>query len=335
MKTLLGGLLLLYSALSLAQPQTLQPGELDYYLQQALNAASAQQRFPLNHIGIQVVAESRGYRIAAVLEDYPAQLAGLYRGDLIESADGEAFHPVYSFNPAALAPDRFRADPTPKTLTVIRGDNELQIEVTPVFENLFDSYRSATLASIQQFPSGNKMVGYVRLWVLSRNSNDLLSYQQLFAELEGSDGLILDLRDSTGFLGVEQLDLVYRGSADLFTGFSAGPVQGQLLPPAQPYRNPIALLINGRTRGGAELFAFQLDRLARVVTLGESTAGEIGEWRGDETGLNYNPVSTDIDGEQFEGVGHAPENELPYPVSQAGRVDPQFQTAMELLMGII
>ena len=207
--------------------------------------------------------------------------------------------------------------------------------MTPVFENLFDSYRSATLRSIQQFPSGNKMVGYVRLWVLSRNSNDLISYQELFAELEGSDGLILDLRDSTGFLDREQLELIYRGAANLAGGLEVDAPNLALPPAAHPYRNPIALLINGRTRGGAELFAYQLDRLARVVTLGESTAGEIGQWRGDESGLHYTPADTDIDGKPFEGVGHAPENALTYPVSQAGRVDPQFQTAMELLMGII
>lgn len=335
MRPILTIILSLLALAALAQSEDLQPDQLDYYLQQALNAPSAEQRYALNHIGIQVVREAQGYRVSAVLEDYPAQQAGLYRGDLLLSADGEDFHPVYSFNQASQAPDRFQADSTAVQLTVRRGDNQLQLSVVPVFENLFDSYRSATVSSIQRFPSGNKTVGYLRLWVLSRNSNDLISYQRLFAELEGTDGLILDLRDCIGFLDREQLELVYRGASNLFSGFQDDSYDRSAPQSVHAYRNPIALLINNRTRGGAELFAYQLDRLTRVVTLGESTAGKIGTWQATDSGLHYAPSSTAIDGATFEGKGHTPENELPYPVSQAGRVDPQFQTAMDLLMGII
>ena len=328
---------LLFSAMTQAQTTNLQPDQLDYYLLQALNANAAQQRYALNHIGIQVLEEDRGYRITAVLEGYPAQQAGLYRGDLIVSAEGASFHPVFTFNMPAQAPDRFKANPRPVTLSVQRGASELQISVTPVFENLMDSYRSATLSSIQQFPSGNKTVAYLRLWVLSRNSSDLISYQRLFAELQGSDGLILDLRDSNGFLDRQQLDLVYRGAANPLPGLALESANSQSSLPTEGYRNPIALLINGHTRGGAELLASQLGALARVVTFGERTAGELGTWSQDEAddGLLYQPSDTDVNGTLFEGNGLEPETSQPYPFAQPGRVDPQFQTAMELLMGII
>ena len=73
MKHLFGSLLLFLPTLIYAQAEPLRPDQLDYYLQQALNAGSTQQRHALNHIGIQVIEETQGYRIAAVLEDYPAQ----------------------------------------------------------------------------------------------------------------------------------------------------------------------------------------------------------------------------------------------------------------------
>jgi len=342
MRQLLPALLALCT--SLAAAQSLQPDQLDYYLQQALTAESASDRHALNHIGIQGRSEAQGYRVSAVLETYPAQRAGLYRGDIILSADGEPFHPVFSFNDSSNAPADFAPRSDTVLLTVRRGDNELELSVRPVFENLFDSYRSASLNSVQQFPSGNKTIGYLRLWLLSRNSNDLISYQQLFEELEGTDGIILDVRDAAGFLDREHLRLIYRGDSDLFAEFPADSslgTSGRLTPASDAYRNPIALLVNGRTRAGAELFAYQLDKLSRVITLGENTAGQIGTWKspsdqqaGDPE-LNYMPHSSQIDGVDFEGVGHTPENNQAYPVSQPGRIDPQFQAAMDMLMGII
>jgi hypothetical protein len=39
--------------------------------------------------------------------------------------------------------------------------------------------------------------------------------------------------------------------------------------------------------------------------------------------------------DSIEGLGHPPENLQSYPATQPGRVDPQFQSAMDMLMGII
>lgn len=347
MRLLLLSLLLLLSAQKLlAQDSTgatLGPGDLDYYLQQSLNAASAHSRLPLNHIGIQVIEHSDGFLVTAVLEGYPAQTAGIYRGDLIRQANGEAFHPVYSFNEAHLAPAGFSASSDSHTLLIRRGGKDITVTVRPVFENLYDSYRSATLNSLQQFPAGNKTVAYLRLWVLSRTTDDLIAYQSLFDELAGSDGLILDLRDSLGFLDRAQLQLVYRGDSDLFRTNDPA-VQAELLPEpdfplpalASPYRNPVAILVNEYSRGGAELLAQQLDKLNRVITLGKPTAGELGTWQVEDGQLRYQaPTELLIDGEVVEGRGFLPERETDYPQTRSGRIDPQFQAAMDLLMGII
>jgi len=305
--------LLMGSQFVLAQDSSLQNSDLDYYLHQALNAGTAQQRLALNHIGIQGRVEAEGYRITAVLENYPAQHAGIFRGDIILDANGDSFHPVFSFNDANAAPDRFAAQPDPVLLTIRRDTAELEISVSPVFENLFDSYRSASLSSVQQFSAGNKTVGYVRLWVLSSSSNDLISYQRLFEELRGTNGLILDVRDAVGFLDVEHLHLIYRGASAVEASSERTDLNEQSLQEnasRYPYRNPVALLVNSRTRGGAEQLARQLDQLSAVITLGEATAGETDQ-------------------------GHQPEQYQAYPFEQAGRVDPQFQAAMDMLMGII
>ena len=338
--TLTAGILWLQTATA----QSLGPDHLDYYLQQALQADRPGSRLPLNHIGVQGEEVPEGFLLTAVLEDYPAHQAGLYRGDIILRANGARFHPVYSFNSRDQAP-RFQPSRQPLLLELQRDDERLEVSVAPVFENLLDSYRSATLNSVQQFPSGNKMVGYLRLWVLSRNSADLIAYQQLFGELRGSDGIILDLRDAVGFVDPAQLQLIYRGATDLYQLAEPGipdwlriPAHSAPLTGVAPYRNPVALLINDRTRGGAELLAYQLDKLNRVISLGERSAGQLGDWipGADQPVLNYQPATgLQVDGQQLESAGYLPERPVSYPRRQAGRIDPQFQAAMDLLMGII
>ncbi|GAB5500887.1 MAG: hypothetical protein PsegKO_31980 [Pseudohongiellaceae bacterium] len=330
--------------------QTLATGDLEYYLQQALQAERPAARHALNHIGIQGQALADGFLITAILEDYPAHRAGLYRGDVILRADGEAFHPVFSFNSREQAPAGFAPRPAPVLLALQRGDQELEVSVSPVFETLLDSYRTATRNSVQQFPAGNKTVGYLRLWVVSRSTADLLAYQQLFGELRGSDGIILDLRDSVGFSDPAQLELLYRGASDSYQLSVAGdsdatapdwlqiPVQTAPRSSTAPYRNPVALLINDRTRGGAELLAYQWDKLNRVISLGDGTAGQLGDWMPDvgQTGFEYRPASDLlVDDQSLEDQGYRPEREVPFPRQQTGRIDPQFQAAMDLLMGII
>lgn len=318
-------------------PDTLTPADLDYYLFQAVNAPGQPARYALNHIGIQGRSVEQGFLVTAVLEDYPAQQAGIYRGDIITRADGSRFHPVFTFNDRDLAPAGFSASHETVSLQLLRGSTEINVEIEPVFENLFDSYRSAMANSTQQFPSGNKVVGYVRFWVLSRATSDLISYQNLFKELAETDGIILDLRDSLGYLDTNQLQLLYRGASSLFSRSISQPPQTPVLPfpVREPYRNPVAILVNGKTRGGSELLAYQLGKLDRVITLGSTTAGRIGTWSADNESLHYSAEAGLIDGLQFEGNGYSPERNVEYPDTQPGRIDPQFQAAMDLLMGII
>ena len=200
------------------------------------------RRTAVYHIGIQGRMEGAGYRLSAVLESYPAHQAGLQRGDLLSAANGSAFNPATSFPDAA-----------PVLLEFDRNGITMAVSVVPVLENLFDSYRTALLNSAQQFNVGNKVVAYVRLWGLSRSTNDLVSLQRVLRQLSLSDGLVLDLRDCYGFAGPEHLAM-FRGAGALYT-------------------KPIALLINERTRGQLPLLVAGLADLDRVITVGSAITG--------------------------------------------------------------
>lgn len=276
--------------------QTLSAAEavtgLDAFLEQAFSAKQVEERRAISHIGIQGEAVREGFLISAVLESYPAHRVGIRRGDIIVSADGTAFDPVSSFNKDANSriQDSY-------VLEIKRGDQSLELSVSPVQENLFDSFRNASLNSVLEFSRGNKVIGYLRLWGLSRNTADLLSYKQMIGGLDHCDGIILDLRDSYGF---------------------ADPSLSSLFIPTSPasdaYRKPLAILINRRTRGGGESLTADLDHLERIVSIGDVTAGE-------DAGLNFR--------------AHEPEYPLPFPATESRRDDPQFETAVQILMGII
>ena len=318
---------------------------LDYYLFQSFLVADSQQRISLNHIGIQGKQLETGFLVTAVLEGYPAHTIGLNRGDLIISVDGEPFHSVNTFNFERDINGAFTSITREHQLTFQRNDTTIKVSVLPVFENLFDSYRSATSNSVLEFSAGNKSIGYVRFWALSRGTNDLINYQELMASLDHCDGIIFDLRNSFGYLDSQHLDLVFNDKDNYFI-VTEPPGQDYDFADLSPnlsfenYRKPIALLLNEDTRGGTELFAHQLAKLQRVITIGSATAGKIGKFRIKSdfaaAPIEYQPATeVFIDGILFEGLGIEPDLSVRFPYETTTRGDPQYDAAVNALLGII
>lgn len=319
--------------------------DLNFYLLQSFLEADSKERIPLNHIGIQGRFQNSQFLVTAVLEGYPAHIAGIERGDIVLSIDKEAFHPVHSFNIERDSKGSFIPITSEHILSVQRGTDINELSLKPIFENLFDSYRSATANSVLEFSAGNKIIGYIRFWGLSRSSNDIISYQKLIRSLDHSDGIIFDLRNSFGFLDSQHLDLVFNDKDHYFFVAEASSVgvdfsQTSATLDFDNYRKPIALLINEDTKGGPELFAYQLDKLERVVSLGNSTPGLIGtfEVQKNENGskIDYIPAENIlIDNMPFEGIGIEPEIEVQFLYERTTRGDPQYNAAVNVLLGII
>lgn len=337
--------MLLSTALLLVTPhasaQSIGPEQLDYYLVQAFEAPRAEQRIALNHIGVAVQADEQGYLVTAVLEAYPAHAAGIQRGDRILRVDGDAYHPIYSFNAESSDGRGFTPAPQDYRIEYLRGGDEQAAVVVPVFENLFDSYRSATLNSTLAFPLGNKRVGYVRLWGLSRSTSDLFGLDLLMDEFALSDGLIVDLRDAYGYLSRKHLDLFLRDARVDYESSIAAEQHIAIdssyqITTARPFTKPIVVLINAATRGGAELLAYELSKSGRIITMGETSAGRIGAYHFTEGMIEFQPdTALRIDGQPFESGGVTPQNTVSYPIDQSSRSDPQFEAAIDYLLGRI
>lgn len=317
-----------------------------FHLLQPFYENDASLRRAINHIGLEAIRLENSYVVNSLLDGYPAALAGIRRGDRIMSLNGQDLQSgLYGDTGIHFDSKIANASATTATIELERDGQILELAVQPVFENLLDSRRTASLASIQQFTAGNKTIAYFHPWALSRNLSDELSFTRVIATIARSDGLILDLRNSFGFLGKQHLaaflpadrtlaDIVGVGNLHTQIDFNE---QSQL---ARHFEKPVAILINADTSGGAELLAYFLVELDRVTTIGEATAGELGEFelRGTdaEQTLHYIPLeATSINGESLSDLRVEPELPVEYPPTLATRSDPQFQAAFNLLLGLI
>jgi len=313
----------------------------DFYLFQAWQARDASERLAIHHIGALFEFVDDHFVISNLLEAYPAINAGLRRGDVLLSVDGNAFHPVNSFNPGTGAVDN--------VLSFLRNGQQLKVELRPVYENLYDSMRRATINSVSRYPSGNKLVCYVHWWAASRSLADILADRDLFSSMRSCDGLVLDMRGSFGYFDWTHLDFFF----DSRTGFPLIRKTNQdrqieyKAPPRDPYlqirsfNRPIALLINEKTRGGMELIAHQLISSGRAISAGVPTAGFVADMEqlsGDvEAGwFMYQPVGElFINGVNLQRDGAKPQILEDWPISSSSSNDPQFDAALLALMGII
>ena len=229
------------------------PESLDEWLEWSLTERRIERQLSLNHFGIAVTRAGDRHVVSAVLHDSPAFTAGLRRGDELLAVDGAPYQPVRSLNSGPAAESG--AARSPVRLRLTRGGAEWEVTVTPVFNNLFDSYRGAVEASAQQLNMGNKLIGYVRLWGISRNANDLVTLARIMADFRSTNSLIVDLRNAAGHLGREHLAL--------FLPSEFG----------DHYSSPLTLIIDHTTAGPAEAFARELARLERATSVGAATAG--------------------------------------------------------------
>jgi len=314
----------------------------DYFLYQSVGAHKPELRLRLNHIGLITIQDNQGFIVSSVLDGYPAQLAGLRSGDRIETVDDSPFHPLWSFNSQSEIAEGFIPNRSAHQIEFDRNGTRQTVLIVSVFENLYDSYRSATINSIQEFNSGNKVIGYLKLWNVSRSTNDLITFNSLIESLSHCDGLILDLRDGYGFIGSEHLDQFFPSRNSYFKFRSEVTEVWRAEQTARQsndyYGRAMVVIQNKGTRGGLELFSHQLAKLQRVVRLGENTAGRLGAVlvNRDNNELRYQAdADATVDELKLENVGLTPEQQVEFTLNESRATDPQFEAAVSTLMAIM
>ena len=333
---------------------TLSTEDLDYYLVQAFNADRPTNRQSINHLGIEGTILANGVAVTGVLEGYPAHDVGIRRGDIILTINGKPFHPVLTLNPGASR-QIFEPDLTPVSLRYLRNNITRTSILDVVYENLYDSYRTATFNSVLQFNSGNKVIGYVRLWAISRSTNDLSTFREILSNLDQCDGIILDLRSGYGFLDYahfasflsydEMKSTLGKDTFNENTSVNTALISGEIESSGSlTYRRPLGILIDSQTSGSSAFFASALAQLNRTVVIGDTSAGKFGTFHENkkitrpngERIFLYHPGPY---GKQYEfvneGRGLIPDQKVLFPFNKNIAGDIQFDTAVLTLLSII
>lgn len=308
--------------------------DVEFYLFRSMFKSRQINEPKVHHIGVQFVNGVKDYIVREVLDGYPASQAGLRRGDIIRLADGQAFHPVMSF--------QGHNGNKPVNLAVERNGKLMTSRVVPVYDNPSYAFFQAMKQSKKILEFAGKRVGYIHLWT-GIHPQILNEFKQTIEqEFKGLDGIILDLRGGFGGAWYDYLDPFFGSREDYFR-FTVIDKQGDRNtqdPPQQPnvnaFAGPMVVLINEGVRSGKESLAYQFKKSARATLVGTTTQGAFTAGRGvfnEQQNYFLFIASAELllDNTQVEGVGIAPDIPVAYPTDQSLGFDPQLIRAKQLM----
>lgn len=316
-------------SLNVSHTQFITTEDQDYYFFQSLFKANEVSKPKHYHIGIQYQKSLEGYRIRSVLDSYPAELAGLKKGDLIIKNNNEVFSPM-SFKSTK-----------PHTLFVKRGQDNFSVSVSPVFENIHYSMLNASKASKKIIKQNGHRIGYFHLWSGTNALFEKELKQSMLEDFKDCDSIILDIRDGYGGAWYSYLDPFYkdRESFYAFTIVQKNGDRSTNTAPQQTNHNytnkPLVLITNSGSRSGKEAIAYQLKKDKRAVIVGEPTGGyfTIGEINFlEETDflLYLGIAHLELDGKRIENKGVLPDVYVDYSTAPYPKRDPQLLKALEI-----
>ena len=324
------------NTLDVSHPRFFTSRDIDYYLFRSMFSTREIDQPRVNHIGVQFFRHPNHHVIREVLDGYPAHVAGLKRGDVIVTADGNPFHPYRSFNPQL----------TERTVEARRHDKLFDVQIKPVFENPSYSFKQALINSASIIAQDQKKIGYVHLWT-GVHEDVLTAFTRIIEEdFRDMDGIILDLRGGYGGAWYRYLDPFFSNRNDYFiyTTLAQNGDTERNFPTAgqnpNAYTGPMVVLVNGGVRSGKEALAYQFKKSNRATLVGTTTMGAFTAGKGifnDQENYFLYIASAELllDGNKIEGIGVVPDVIVPYPGTHTFNEDPQLRTAISEMRSML
>ncbi len=284
-------------------------------------------------VGIVLKAQGQELVVGSVADGSAAQQAGVLTGDVLVSVDGTAVGPV---DLAALQ-KRMEA-PEERMLLSVKRDGK-----TMAFEVAAYTYQIKT---VHERMIGDS-VGYIRITAFLDNT--LSQFRAAYSSLEnqGAVSFVFDVRGCSSGGSRESLTgilsyLMPHGAYAIWNG-SNGESYNLVTDTAHVMSGSSVTLVNGGTRGEAELFAGILQEFSMTTVVGEQTAGkgkiqDFVTLQADNSALLLTVGEiTLMRGGSIEGVGITPAKPVEMAADKAIRIgtladadDDQLQAALSV-----
>jgi carboxyl-terminal processing protease len=221
-------------------------------------------------IGVQVEEIEGRILVVAPIAGTPGERAGILRGDVVVRVDGADVRGVKLDEFVG----RLRGEPgTGVTIVLERGEPAREIELKLTREIIkVESVRDAALLE--------DGVGYVRVAVFAEKTGE--EFKAALGKLreQGAKALVIDLRNNPGGLLTAAAEVVEpffpRGELIVYTQGRHADDRMELRSEGEkePWRLPLAVLVNGGSASAAEIVAGALKDTRRAVLVGEKTFGK-------------------------------------------------------------
>lgn len=279
-------------------------------------------------------AETGCIRIVYVYADSPAKSSGLQSGDIITAVDGAA---VTAENYGNMVAKLYGTALSSVNVTYTRSgqSNAVNVVKTKICQTVF----------YQAYGT----VGYLRITDFYKDTPAEITKAVTALSAEGVKNLVFDVRDTQNGVmqyAAEALDKLVPIASEGIGAVAkventAGEIIETFTSDANDVTMPMAVIVNSKTSGSAELFACVLRDFGKAQLVGEKTAGngtmsktfELGDGSAvlltvgkvvpyksdcyDETGLtpDYEVLSDKRSSEEFEVLAASDDAQLQYAIN--------------------
>lgn len=228
----------------------------------------------ISGIGLETVFDNEKgiLTVSDVAQGSPAQQAGIEKGDIISSIENRVVTPEnYSELRALFDGEKL----TSVDIALLREKTENTEE--KFFEvNVAKGYKAQSC-----FYSVSGTIGYIKLTEFYENTAQVFSEAIASLDESGVTGIIIDVRNNSSNnleYAARVIDVIVplatEGTGELATAKNAaGEIIDVYSADSASVNIPIAVLINDRTEGAAELLACDLRDFGKARLYGEKTAG--------------------------------------------------------------
>jgi carboxyl-terminal processing protease len=303
-----------------------------YYTKEEFELAMEKTHGELSGVGLTLMANEDGFiEVISVIEGSPADKAGLRKGDLLLTVDGNAYTGAQLTEAVEAAHGEAGSevvigvsrDGRKKDYTITRS-----VFITPTVNHEF-----------MKNAAGDD-VGYIR--VSSFNDNTAADFETALEAMAGSGarGVVIDVRNNAGGLvdqAVEMDDMLLDAGVICYAEDGKGGREEYATEDGRVMELPYAVLIDGTSVSAAEIFALGIKAEGGGELVGQTTYGKgliqkLEKFKaGDGARITIMQYMTP-DGDPVNGVGIAPDIavEQPEEAEQGTGSDAQLQKALAL-----